>query len=56
MIIKVMYKCFLLHAGIGSDDIGDWSPADGALESLSLELQPTLHTDTHVPTPVTRQR
>ena len=42
----------LLHAGIGSDDIGDWSSADGALESLCLEFQPTLHADTHVSTPV----
>ena len=40
------------HAGVGSDDISDGSSADGTLEPLSLQLQPTGHTDTHMTTTI----
>jgi hypothetical protein len=52
MFINCWQKIPSQHAGIGSDDIGDRSSADGTLEPLSLQLQPTGHTDTHVTTAI----
>ena len=40
------------HACVCSDHLSDGSPADGALEPLSLELQATGHAHTHVPAAV----